>query len=121
MTDKLAEMIAEAGIDNSAWQERDNLRMLKRRHRVNSIYKTEALYELLNRSSGFILGVAYVNDDCEARHIVGSGCYIKYVKDSNSKKYRKMKTTRRMRKHKDIPTQKGYYYRKLLGVYSMLY
>ena len=121
MTDKLAEMMAVAGIDNSAWQERDNLRMLKRRHRVNSIHKTESLYELFNCCGGFILGAAYVNADCEARHIVGSGCYIKYVKNSNSKKYRKTKTTRRLRKHKDLPTQKGYYYRKLLGVYSMIY
>ena len=120
MTDKLAEMIAVAGIDNSAWKERDNLRMLKRRHRVNSIHKTESLYELFNCCGGFILGAAYVNADCEASDIVGSGCYIKYVKNSNSKKVRKAKTTRRMRKHKDLPTQKGYYYRKLLGVYSMI-
>ena len=49
MTDKLSDMLAEAGIDNSAWQERDALRMRKRLHRVNSIHKTEAFYELLDR------------------------------------------------------------------------
>ena len=121
MTDILSDMLAEAGIDNSAWQERDALRMRKRLHRVNSIHKTEAFYELLDRYSGFILGVAYLNDYCDARHIVGSGCYIKYRKNSDAKKYIKMRTTRRMRKHKGIPVQKGYYYRKLLGVYSMIY
>lgn len=121
MTDKLSDMLAEAGIDNSAWQERDALRMRKRLHRVNSIHKTEAFYELLDRYSGFILGVAYLNDYCDARHTVGSGCYIKYRKNSDAKRYIKTKTTRRMRKHHDIPVQKGYYYRKLLGVYSMIY